>query len=342
MTLEPFVRAGDADAVLSRLRDGADVNRRGADGLTPLMVASGLRLFHLSEILLTAGADVHAIDPRMGATALHKAAQAGDPDVAQLLIDHGAFIDQQTPIVGNTPLIDAVLHRHEATADRLLRNGARTAIVNHWGQSALEIARAEGLDAIALRITDHDRASAEQVAALSVLAAVKAGDMDRVRDLISAGAPVDEQAPMIGGADDNYTPLGLAARDGHLEIARRLLNAGADPRRLIGLMGGMALHDATYFGHAGIVRLLTAIPEPPSGSAPGLNVQGAYNGMTALHDAAWQGHPEVARALIDAGARLDLKDHTGATPHALARLHGHREIAKLLSDAEQPDGGLQA
>lgn len=328
-SLHNAVLAGDTVATLSLLRAGADVNARASDGFTPLIVASGLGHFHLAEMLLTAGADVHALEPRMGATALHKAAQRGDPDVIDLLIDHGAFIDQQTPILGNTPLIDAVLHKHAAAVDRLLRRGARTAIANHWQQTALDIAHADGLDILAQRIADHDRESREGIATLALVAAVQAGDRDEVTRLIAAGTPIDQQVPRTGSTDDHYTPLGIAAREGHVDIVRHLLDAGADRRRIIGLMGGMPLHDATYFGHAEIVRLLTQ-----GTSVPGLDVQGAYNGLSALHDAVWQGHLEVVRALLDAGARLDLRDHTGATPHDLAVRHGYGDIADLLARAE--------
>ncbi len=327
-TLHSCVLANDTAATLSLLRAGADVNARGPDGLTPLMAASGRGHFHLAQVLLTAGADVHAIEPRMGAAALHKAAQGGNPDVIDLLLDHGAFINQQTPTLGNTPLIDAVLHKQEVAVERLLPRGARTSIANHWQQTAHDIARADGLDVIAQRIADHDRENRELVGALALVAAAKAGDRDEVVRLVAAGTPVNEQVPGIGSLDDHYTSLGIAAREGHAEIVRLLLDASADRRRLIGLMGGMALHDATYFGHAEIVRLLT-----DGSNVPGLNVQGAYNGLSALHDAVWHGHLEVVRVLLDAGARLDLRDHTGATPHDLALLYGYAEIADLLSRA---------
>jgi ankyrin repeat protein len=336
MSLHACVFANDAANLLTLLRSGAQVDARGPDGFTPLIAASGLGHYHLAQVLITAGADVHALEPRMGATALHKAAQAGSPDMIDLLIEHGAFVDQQSPILGNTPLIDAVLHKHEAAVDRLLRRGARTGIANHWHQTALDIARVDALGAIAQRIEEHDRTNDDHLATLTMIAAAKRGDREEVARLIAAGAPLDEQVPMVGSLDDNYTPLGIAAREGHEEIARLLIDAGADQGRLIGLMGGMALHDATYFGHAAIVRLLTQVTP-----VPGLDVQGAYNGLSALHDAVWHGHLKVVRALIDAGARLDSRTHTGATPRDLALLYGYVEIADLLARAEaaQSSGG---
>ena len=63
--------------------------------------------------MLTARAQVLAIEPRAGATTLHKAALSGSPDVMALLLDHGVFTDQQMSILGHTTLMDAVVYKHE-------------------------------------------------------------------------------------------------------------------------------------------------------------------------------------------------------------------------------------
>lgn len=57
--------------------------------------------------------------------------------------------------------------------------------------------------------------------------------------------------------------------------------------------------------------------------------------MTALHDAVWHGHEEAARALVDVGARLDLRSHAGLTPRDMALLYGYDGLAHLLHEAEQ-------
>lgn len=340
MPLHAAVRAGDLPAANALLRTGADPDRRDPEGFTPLTIAAGLGQSYMVSILLAAGADVLALDPRMGASALHKAAQSGNADVIGFLLDHGAFIDQQSPVLGNTALMDAVLHKHAGAVARLLERGARPAIRNHWAQTALDIARGDGLDAIARLIEARIDADAGRVAALTLVAAVKAGDRAEVERLIAAGANLDEQVPMVGSLDDNYTPLGIAAREGHLDIARLLLDAGADPTRMIGLMGGTALHDATYFGHADIVRLL-AEPRRGARALPELNAQGAYNGLSALHDAVWQQQVDAVRALCDAGARHDLRGHTGMTPRELALHYGDDAIADLLAERERKRAQIQ-
>lgn len=335
LSLEASVRAGDLAATIGLLRSGADANRPGPEGLTPLMIASGLGQPQMVELLLTSGADVLAVEPRMGAMAIHKAAQSGNTDVTGLLLDHGSFIDQQSPVLGNTPLMDAVLHKHESVVRLLLERGARTPIRNHWHQTALELAQDGGLDTIARLIEARNETDASHVRTLPLIAAIKAGDLGEVQQCIAAGAPVNERLPVVGGFDDDYTPLGIATREGHADIVRVLLDAGADPRRVIGLMKGTPVHEASYFAHADVLQVLTEKHGHAGAPAIEIDAQGPYNGLTALHDAVWHGHLEAAQTLVGAGARLDLTTHTGLTPRGLAHLYGYDDLAAFLAEAEQ-------
>ena len=255
-----------------------------------------------------------------------------------LLLHHGSFIDQQSPVLGHTALMDAVVHKHEGSVRLLLDRGTRTTIRNHWQQTALDLAQQDGLDAIARLLEARNEADAGLVSALALMAAIKAGDIGEIERLIAAKAPVNERAPTVGSLDDNCTPLGLAARGGRADIVRVLLDAGADPRRVIGLMKGTPIHEAAYFGHADVLRAMTGKQGHAGTPAPELDAQGPYNGLTALHDAVWHGHLEAARALVDAGARLDLTTHAGLTPRELALLYGYDDLARFLAEAERASG----
>lgn len=70
-------------------------------------------------------------------------------------------------------------------------------------------------------------------------------------------------------------------------------------------------------------------------------------GFTAAHLAAFYNQAEVLRALIEAGADTNIRDHTGCTPLHLSALEGHCEVAEvLLANGSDPslvdDEGLTA
>lgn len=103
--------AGALDAAATKLllAKGALPNLPNARGITPIMAAAGLssgddergivagedvqkRSVATLELLLAAGGDVNAADPR-GRTALHGAASRGWNDVVQFLVDHKANLN---------------------------------------------------------------------------------------------------------------------------------------------------------------------------------------------------------------------------------------------------------
>ncbi len=65
---------------------------------------------------------------------------------------------------------------------------------------------------------------------MNLRTAILAGDLDRVRELITDGADV-----VTAFDDDGLTPIQLAARAKHIHIVRALAEAGADPRDLAAL-----------------------------------------------------------------------------------------------------------
>jgi uncharacterized protein len=152
----------------------------------------------------------------------------------------------------------------------------------------------------------------QQIAGQRLMAAVTNGDADAVRRLIAEGAPIDERYPYVNGFNDAHTPLLVAARDGHTEIARLLLEAGADVNATEPTFGAVPLHKAVYNGHLDLTRMIAWWP------GVNINFQGATNGYTPLHDALWHGYEECARIVLAAGAALDLVGHDGKTPLDLA------------------------
>jgi ankyrin repeat protein/ketosteroid isomerase-like protein len=316
------VWSGDTGAAAQLLRFGADVNVRDrASGLTPLMIAAGRADAETTRLLLEHGADVLTGDTGAGATALHKACQGGSLEVVTALVEAGSFVDAVAPTTGHTPVMDALWFKYPELARYLLDAGAGLNLHTHYGFSMAEHFEYElnvntiGKDRLLLaeQYLKARRASDEsRVAAQRLMAAVSAGDVGGVRAAIAAGDEVDERFPFVNGFNDAHTPLLVAARDGHTEIARLLLDAGADVNAVEPTFGAVPLHKAVYNGHADLTELIAHWP------GVDLDFQGATNGYTPLHDALWHGYEKCARIVLGAGASVTLLGHDGKTPLDLA------------------------
>ncbi|HUI85436.1 MAG TPA: ankyrin repeat domain-containing protein [Candidatus Binatia bacterium] len=136
------------------------------------------------------------------------------------------------------------------------------------------------------------------------------GEFEAVKALIRRGASLD---------------LSLAAALGRIDDARRLLPAAEEGDRR------WALALASQFGYVGIVSLLLDSGEDPNRYNP----VGGHSHSTPLHQTAAGGHLELARLLVERGARLDWKDTLWqATPAEWARHEGRTEVEAYLRDQE--------
>lgn len=317
------VRHGDTTAVKRAISSGMDVNQRDEEtGLSPLMIAAGFADLESAKILVAAGADCLAVEPMAGASVLHKACQGGSVEVARILLDNGAFIDAVTPTTGHTPLMDALWYKWPDLTAFLLAKNANLNVSTHYGFTLQEHFEYElevntvGKDRLfeCEKLLNRRKASDESALQTQLLmSAASRGATETVRRLISEGKSVNQRFPIVGGFNDGHTPLLVACRDGHYEVAKQLIDAGADVNAVEPVFGAVPLHKAVYNGRADITRLLIKQPKI------NLNFQGATNGYTPLHDALWHGHVDCATLLLDSRARTDIKGHDGKTPLCIAR-----------------------
>lgn len=119
------------------------------------------------------------------------------------------------------------------------------------------------------------------------------------------------------------TPLFIAATRGQSEIARILLNQGANVSA-VSEYGLSALALAAHEGHLGVTRVL--IEAGAHLEVTSLDIMGS----TPLHLAAEGGHSEVIAALIEANANPDSRRNDGSTPIYLAARGGHPYAVRAL------------
>ena len=120
---------------------------------------------------------------------------------------------------------------------------------------------------------------------------------------------------------DESTPLHLALQEGHVEVARLLVERRAD----LGARdkdGWTPLHRASEMGHVDLARILVV-------DGADLESQDKV-GSTPLHRASQKNHGELARLLLEHGANVIAQDKDGLTPLHFASRSGHLQLARIL------------
>jgi ankyrin repeat protein len=170
------------------------------------------------------------------------------------------------------------------------------------------------LGALALAVFAQGRASSSLGDRLH--AAVRAGDLAEVRQVLAAGADVNAR-DTLGG-----TPLLDAAWSGNLEITNLLLVSGADVNARHAETSSTALEYAVLTSRPAIVHALLE-------AKARLDLR-YRDGQTVLHAAVSRGNHEIVDSLIGAGASLDAMDSSGNTPLDTAVLRGQGDAVALL------------
>jgi ankyrin repeat protein len=199
---------GTAPLVERLLKAGADPNTPTPEGETPLMAAARSGVVPAVKALLAAGADVPAKESWRGQDALMWAAAEGHADVVRALIEAGASVQTRSR-AGFTPLLFAVREGHVGVARALLDAKADPNDATRDGTAALIVATINGRFETAAALLDYGaKPNPPDVrgSALHVLAWLR-----------TPGWPL------------SGPPLILSDRMDSLELAKRLLERGADP-----------------------------------------------------------------------------------------------------------------
>ena len=265
-----------------------------------------------------------------GLTALVLAAREECMECAQLLLAAHADVNQTTRY-GWTALLTAVQNRHYQLAAFLMEHGADPNIANHGGWTPLYIA----IDNRNIEGGDYP---------------VRQPDMDHlyfIKLLISRGANVNaricgvESTPQRCKGDstetrtvftmqwlyeDGATPFLRAAQSGDVTVLKLLLDHGADPKiatangdTALMVAAGIGWVDGVTFEWSEADNLETVKMCLDLGIDPNIADR---DGRTALHGAAHKGRNEVARLLVERGARLDARDN-GSRDTFTGALQGH-------------------
>jgi ankyrin repeat protein len=245
--LADAIMAGDAETASMLIERGVDVNLRQVDGSTALHWAARLDDAALASALIVAGADVTAAN-RAGVTPMRLAAINGSAQMIELLLDAG--VDPDAPLTpdGDTALMMAAGTGILAAVQLLIERGAAIDAAESWG----------GTTALMWAITEHHPAIVDLL--ISRGAALES--RSHVVPLTAQrGVEGTDPVPYVPHEslesyyNGGFTPLLFAAREGQIEAARMLIEAGAEVNA-IAADGKNTLGLAIYNGHYALASYL--------------------------------------------------------------------------------------
>jgi ankyrin repeat protein len=342
---------GDGAAVAQLLAAGADpnilVSARGPVGevrqTTALCAAAALGRLQAVRLLLAGGADPSRATSD-GGTPLMAAAGGGQLEALQLLLGGGAAVDTTDPTTGSTAFHMACYSNHAECAEVLARAGCDVGIKDKKEMTGREVAEGKGHAVVVarLRAVVGEQLRAAQAAvvgdgkpAAQLVTAAGEGDVAAVSRLLAAGADPNASVAVRtpSGEVVQDTALCVAAQLGRLEVARLLLEGGADPGRADG-DGTTPLMVAAGIGHLEVLRLLL-------GRGAAVDVAHPGTGRTAFHNTCYSNQVECAEVLVRAGCDVGIKDKMEKTGREVAEATGRKEVARRLrAIARQPFVGV--
>src|SRR5688572_25935675 len=240
------------------------------------------------------------------------------------------------------PWIETVVFGSVADVRRLLDQGLNPNVATKSGGTTALMAAAPDVEKMRLLLDRGANVNARaqnRFSALMVAAQYQDGTA-AVSLLLDRGAEVGP--PAEGGAPVfNGNPFFLASYAGNAAVLKRLRDAGAkidEPMTLIGTSRTTPALGAFKFGDAAVARALFDLGTPIE-FADG-------NGITMLGRAALNNEVEMARALIERGANVNVVDKLGMTPllWAASSDFGDPAMVELLlksgarADARTKDG----
>lgn len=327
-------RAGNVEAARVLITAGADVN--GGEYMTPLALATKYARRDVIELLverganindtrnpplhwagapevatalMNAGANVNVRD-KDGCTALHLTTGTWVPkaEAVKVLLEAGAHVNAKSK-TGSTPLHEAVLQQHLDTVKVLIEAKAEVDARDENGNTPLSLAKEAGEPFVEVLLA----AGARDDGLTELQRAVQDGDLHRVRSLIVEAVDVNERGPR------RTTAIHAASAGGHDEILKALIlakgkvNAQDEQRKT-------PLHLAA---NAAVAWRLLAAGAQVMGS-PGLPASPLYMAVA-------QGRADVVNVLIEHGAPVEERDHTGML--VWAAFAGHPAVVRVLLDS---------
>ncbi len=332
------VREDDLATARLLLGAGADATLANRYGITPLFLACANGNEAMIRLLLDAGADPNSSDPT-GETALMAAVRLGSSGPVKLLLDRGAMVEAKDPAFQQTALMVAVRENHPEIVKLLLAHGAQPNATTRVGGTPAWILPnsvpgfGHGVGIVRGGLPARGLRNPIPGGLSPLLYAARDGRLDIARTLVEAGAEINQ-------ADANgISPLIAAITNNHVAVALFLIDRGAD------------IHASDWYGRTPLWSAVetrnqdfdAGTQENSIDRAPFVELIKVLIERGANVDVRTKEIPPFKRHFLKGTGSLSWVDFTGQTPFLTAALAGDVTVMRLLlahgADPHIHDGG---
>jgi len=221
-----IVRMQDVQTAALLLKAGAEADGSNRYGVRPLHLAINNGDLETVKLLLAAKADPNSMDST-GESCLIMAARVGNLDIVKALLDKHAAADAADAEYHQTPLMVAARAGHAPIVSLLIKQGANVDAQTRTGatpkfRAPKDNSGSKGAGIVRGGWPERGERDPIPGAKTPLLYAVREGHEDVAKLLLDAGANIEK-------ADaDGVTPLLMAVLNGHVALSQALIARGAN------------------------------------------------------------------------------------------------------------------
>ncbi|XP_048238695.1 ankyrin repeat domain-containing protein 17-like [Haliotis rufescens] len=296
----------------------ADINTRGQNGMTPLMLAAQNAHRQVFDFLVGQGASM-SIMSRAEMSILHVACEGGNVRVVKYVLEQNVTDINSRRRDGSTAAMLAVLRGHEDAFNLLVSKGADLTLFDDKGSTFVDLAIRGGHTEIVEYVLKHNSVdiNRKHCGLTPVMLAAVNGKLDVFNLLVQKGADLSIMHA------DHETILHMACKGGNIEIVKYALEQNINAMSSNGMDGNAAAVIAAKTGRRDIFDLLVK---------KGANLIMKEKNNNILLMACEGGNADIVKYVLKQNiVDIDSENEEAWTPAMVAAKGGHKEVFDLLT-----------